>query len=229
MQYHCILVITTRPFFASAKKLRGLLPSEIAVTRDACTSSANSVARLLQIYRRIYGLRRINIQAVHLIFTVTLIHVFTACGATDQVRSDVAWKNLEICSQALSEIGLAYKNSARALEVIMGMKSELLRRSRSSKGKRHNPWSENIDSESYMYKKRKESNSGVNVDRRKSASTETNISAFDPGMSDTGQAFNFLDSTFDEFSLDALFWSGFNNLDFAQIPPQETQPDFPNS
>lgn len=228
MQYHCILVITTRPFFASAKKLIGLLPSEIAATRDACTNSANSVARLIQIYRRLYGLRRINVQAVHLIFTVTLIHVFTACGATDQIRSDAAWKNLEICSQALSEIGLAYKNAARALEVIMGMKSELLRRSR-SKAKRHNPWSENTDSGSSMYKKRKGSIPEEHFDRRKSASTETNLSAFDPGMSETGQAFNFMDSSFDEFSLDALFWSGFNNLDFPQFPSQEHQNNFSNS
>lgn len=222
MQYHCILVITTRPFFASAKKLTGLSPAEIAATRDACTNSANAVARLLQIYRRLYGLRRINVQAVHLIFTVTLIHVFTACGATDQTRSDIAWKNLEICSQALSEIGLAYRNAARALEVIMGMKSELLRRSR-SKTKRHNPWGENIDSGSYMQKKRKESNSDENLVRRKSASTETNLSAFDPGMAETGQAFNFMDSSFDDFSLDNLFWSGFNNLDFPQFPSQDSQ------
>jgi hypothetical protein len=156
-----------------------------------------------------------------------LIHVFTACGASDQVRSDVAWKNLEICSQALSEIGLAYRNAARALEVIMGMKSELLRRSR-TKAKRHNPWSENTDSGPYMHKKRKGSNSEENFIRRKSASTETNISAFDPGMSETGQAFNFMDSSFDEFSLDALFWSGFNNLDFPQFAPQEPQSNFPN-
>lgn len=223
MQYHCILVITTRPFFASAKKLIGLSPAEIATTRDACTNSANAVARLLQTYRRLYGLRRINVQAVHLIFTVTLIHVFTACGATDQTRSDIAWKNLEICSQALSEIGLAYRNAARALEVIMGMKSELLRRSR-SKAKRHNPWSgENAASGSYMQKKRKESNQEDHSVRRKSASTDTNLSAFDPGMSETGQAFNFMDSSFDDFSLDTLFWSGYNNLDFSQFPSQESQ------
>ena len=57
-------------------------------------------------------------QAVHLIFTATLIHVFTACAATDPVRSQNAWENLEICCQALSELGLAFKSASRALEVV---------------------------------------------------------------------------------------------------------------
>ena len=79
MQYHTIMIITFRPFFASVKTLPGLSVAEITAGRNYCTNSANFMAKLVQTYRRLYSLRRINVQAVHLVFTATLIHVFTAC------------------------------------------------------------------------------------------------------------------------------------------------------
>lgn len=233
MQYHCVAIVTARPFFASSKKLLGLLPQEIAIHRNSCTSSANSVARLIQIYRRLYGLRRINVQAVHLIFTAALVHVFMACGAQDAARSDTAWKNLELCCQALAEIGVAYKNSTRALEVIMGLKADLLRRSTRSRSKRKKTWDDRRSylSSSAAAKKRKPSHSEEDFVRGGSASTDTSLSTFDPGMSETGQAFNFFDSNLDDFALDNLFWAGFNNLDMPNFPPanpSDNNPDLPN-
>ncbi|RVX74851.1 hypothetical protein B0A52_01128 [Exophiala mesophila] len=220
MQYHCVVIVTSRPFFASSKKLVGLLPQEIAVHRNSCTSSANSVARLIQIYRRLYGLRRINVQAVHLIFTAALVHVFMACGAQDATRSNTAWKNLESCCQALAEVGVAYKSSTRALEVIMGLKADLLRRSSSARTKRKKTWNDRRTySSSSAAKKRKPSHSEEEFVRGGSASTDTSLSTFDPGMSETGQAFNFFDSNLDDFALDNLFWAGFNNLDMPNFPP----------
>lgn len=220
MQYHCVVIITNRPFFASAKTLPGLTTAEIASRRNTCTDSANTLARMVHIYRRLYSLRRINVQAVHLIFTATLIHVFTACGALDQTRSDNAWKNLEICCQALSEMGLAFKNAARALEVVMGIKSDLLKRTRSN-AKRQNPWNDGQEIGVAPTKKRRPTNveSGtLNMDH---SPTTLDASTFDSTFSGVDQDFNFFDTSYDEFSLDTLFWSGFNSLELPHYPPQD--------
>jgi hypothetical protein len=221
MQYLCVVIIVNRPFFASAKMLPGLTVTEIASRRNTCTEAANSLARVVHIYRRLYGLRRINIQAVHLIFTATLIHVFTACGALDQTRSDNAWKNLEICSQALSEMGLVFKNAARALEVVMGIKSDLLKRSRSN-SKRQNPWNDGQESELAPVKRRRPTDvDDSNLPRPDHAPPNLEASTFDSTFSDPNQTFNFFDTDYDEFSLDSLFWAGFNTLELPHIPPQD--------
>ncbi|KIX00874.1 uncharacterized protein Z518_09939 [Rhinocladiella mackenziei CBS 650.93] len=220
MQYHCVIIITTRPFFASAKTLPDITVTELAMIRKACTDSANSIARLVHLYRRLYGLRRINVQAVHLIFTATLVHVFTACGALDQSRSENAWKNLEICCQALSEMGLVFKNAARALEVVMGIKSDLLRRSKSN-AKRQNPWNEAQEPGNVSTKKRRPTDASSEFRDVSHATQNQDSSAFDPTFSEPDQAFNFFDTSYDDFSLDTLFWMGFNTLELPHFPPQD--------
>lgn len=80
-----------------------------------------------QIYRRQYTLRRANIHTVHLMFTAALIHVHHAYLSGDGEVQRSATRYLEICSQALSELGLAYKNARRALEVIICIKADLFR------------------------------------------------------------------------------------------------------
>ncbi|KAF2799540.1 hypothetical protein K505DRAFT_196071, partial [Melanomma pulvis-pyrius CBS 109.77] len=119
MQYHCVMILVNRPFFpASIATLPDVAFSDPMVGRPACTGSAKSIAKLLQIYRRLYSFRRINIQAVHLVFTASLIHVLNACEATEPTLKNSAWKDLEVCCQALMEMGKGYKNASRALEVV---------------------------------------------------------------------------------------------------------------
>ncbi|KAJ9611157.1 hypothetical protein H2200_004340 [Cladophialophora chaetospira] len=221
MQYHTIMIVTFRPFFASAKTLPGLTTVEIAAGRNHCTSSANFMAKLIQTYRRLYTLRRINVQAVHLVFTATLIHVFTACAATDLSRSNTAWKNLEVCCQALSELGLAFRSASRALEVIMGIKSDLLRRSKSNV-KRQNPWDDAPEDLELAPSKRRRPTIPES-DFLQSHQSPQSQGSFDfgLGLGETDPAFNFFDTSYDDFSLETLFWSGYNNLELPHIPPQD--------
>lgn len=220
MQYHSIMIITFRPFFASVKTLPGLTTSEIASGRNNCTNAANFMAKLIQTYRRLYSLRRINVQAVHLVFTATLIHVFTACAATDPTRSNTAWKNLEICCQALGELGLAFRSASRALEVIMGIKSDLLRRSKSN-AKRSNPWEDVHEDLPGPPKRRRPTN--AESDMLQTHSSPQSQGSFDYGLgfTETDSASNFFDTSYDDFSLDTLFWSGDNNLELPHIPPHD--------
>lgn len=127
MQYHCILILANRPFFSKSGLPQSIDAGNTSVGRVACTQAATSISRLVTIYRRLYTARRINIQAVHLIFTASLIHVCNACGSAEPQEKTAAWRDLEVCCQALAEIGQGYKNATRGLEVVKAIQSELLK------------------------------------------------------------------------------------------------------
>jgi len=222
MQYHCIMILVHRPFFSVRTGLSGLSFAEVTASRNACTEAAASIARLVQIYRRLYTLRRINVQTVHLIFTATLIHVVNACGSLDPDRSDKAWKDLEVCCQALSEIGLAYKNAARAVEVVMCIKNELLKRTR-AKTKRQNPLTGGPENMPLSTKKRRFTNAeprvfpGETVSGEQSSAATTNSSSVDTHDPSALEEFAYDDST-----LDSLFWTGFTTLELPHLALEDT-------
>jgi hypothetical protein len=126
MQFYALRIIVDRPFLSLASNA-ALSDQDISRSQKSCFDAASSIARLAQIYRRQYTLRRANIQTVHLIFTAALIHVHHAYLSGDGEIQGTAARYLEICSQALSELGLAYKNARRALEVITYIKADLFR------------------------------------------------------------------------------------------------------
>jgi hypothetical protein len=126
MQYHCIMILANRPFL-SRNTFSKVDAKSVMEGRLLCAQAATSISRLLTIYRRLYTVRRVNIQAVHLIFTASLIHVCNACSSVDPQTQTATWQDLEVCCQALEEIGQGYKNAIRGLEVVKSVKSELLR------------------------------------------------------------------------------------------------------
>jgi hypothetical protein len=132
MQYHCIVILVNRPLFTAAKNFPTLSAREIFSCRDACRQAANSISRLIRIFDRLYTLRRICVQAVHMIFTASLIHVFNACGKSNSDVSNSAAAQLEICCYALREMGQQFKHATRALNVTIYLKGELLQRLQSS-------------------------------------------------------------------------------------------------
>ncbi|CAN9205833.1 unnamed protein product [Alternaria alternata] len=133
MQYHTVMIIANRPFFtATTANLPDVAFSDPMVGPPTCTDSARAIAKLLQIYRRLYSFRRINIQAVHLVFTASLIHVLNACEAAAPSLRNSAWKDLEVCQQALCDLSEGYHSATRAREVVTGIQNELLRAKRES-------------------------------------------------------------------------------------------------
>ncbi|KAJ5518223.1 hypothetical protein N7453_000645 [Penicillium expansum] len=130
MQFHAVRIIVDQPFAFQVPGLGGLTEENITHSRECCHDAALSITKLLQAIRRHFSLRRVNLQTVHLIFTAMLVHTQSAFLSPDFQMRDTARRQLEICSQALGEIGQAYKNALRALEVITSIKSELLRHQR---------------------------------------------------------------------------------------------------
>lgn len=126
MQFHAIRIIVDRPFLSLASNT-SLSEQKILHSQKSCFDAASSIAQLIQQYRRRYTFRRANIHTVHLVFTAALIHVHHAYLSTNSAIQSSATKYLDVCSQALSELGLAYKNARRALEVITYIKADLFR------------------------------------------------------------------------------------------------------
>ncbi|KAH8802561.1 fungal-specific transcription factor domain-containing protein [Xylogone sp. PMI_703] len=140
MQFHAISILLHRPLFSRGDrkidKDNKQFPSH---ARSLCISAAQSIVRLLRLYRKHHTLQRCNVQIVHLIFTASLICVYNAYSSIG-VDAANALDDLQFCCQALGEIGKSYRNATRALEVIICIKSDWFRKaSRSSKFKRLNP------------------------------------------------------------------------------------------
>jgi hypothetical protein len=136
MQYYTIMIILSRPFFSLPHNIPSPGTASLTDMRRDCVQAAGSIAQLLRIYRRHYTLRRINVQALHLVFTATLVLVCSACGAPDFHERETSWQNLEICSQALGELGQAFKSATRALEVITLIKAELIKQAQTRSKRR---------------------------------------------------------------------------------------------
>lgn len=137
LQFYVLSIFLHRPFFSrSLLRQSDLSPSakvaEVQNARNHCTAAANDFVQVLKIFNRQYTLNKTNVQMVHLVFTASLIHVYNACitiisnMTPSHTIGDVrqAMDNLQMCCQALRDMGSAWQNSTRALEVIICIKQE---------------------------------------------------------------------------------------------------------
>lgn len=143
MQYHCIMILVNRPFLNASKYASDAQSTPTLSPRCACLEAANSIANLLRIFDRVYTLRRINVQAIHLIFTASMIHAFVACGAGNSTEVAAAAEALEVCCHALRTVGAQCKSAIRAYEVVIYLKGKLSERRRTT-GKRPQPTGDGI-------------------------------------------------------------------------------------
>ena len=88
-----------------------------------CVSAAVQIAKLLRLYKMQHSLKRINLQAVHIIFTAALVLIHDVC-VRPHVESRQSLQELQFCCHALGEIGQYYGSATRALETIILVKSE---------------------------------------------------------------------------------------------------------
>jgi hypothetical protein len=123
MQLYAISIFLYRPFFSRNIELDEVGIRVFNQARRVCLSAARSLVDLVRLYRKQHTLRRTNVQIVHLLFTASLIHIYNTCTSTGE-EAQKALSDLQFCCQALTEIGQAYKNSTRALEVLICIKPE---------------------------------------------------------------------------------------------------------
>jgi hypothetical protein len=206
------MILVNRPFFTPRQNSHTIRASDMSSCRDACRHAADSIARLLRIFDRLYTLRRINVQAVHLIFTASLIHVYNAYGSpTGDVR-DAAVDHLEICCYALREMGQQFKNAIRALEVTIYLKGELLKRWHANNKRPKSPTDQQAR-DMGSPKRQRLSVDGDNGVRSSMGETLGHSPVSDLDYLNIGEQSSFGINLEDSFHLDSLFWADFTTID----------------
>lgn len=132
MQYEVVVVSLFRPYLSKSHVQDAMASTSDSeedrsgVIHDAgrrCVAAALRISNILRRYKAQHSLSRINVQAVHLIFTAGLVLIHDVC-----VRPHAEAKNslseLQFCCHALGEIGSCYGNATRALETIILVKGE---------------------------------------------------------------------------------------------------------
>jgi hypothetical protein len=120
MQYHEIVISVNRPLLSTVGEGR----EDDDYARGVCTTSASAIANLVSLYRRLWTLRRVNIQAVRICLTASLIHLYNlSVGPIREPQWSQSLKDLEICCEALSELSKAFNSSLRALDLIIRVKA----------------------------------------------------------------------------------------------------------
>lgn len=129
MQFYATFITLYRPYLSSHFVRSG---QSLASSRDqdvlldatpGCVAAAHEIAQILRCYQRQHSLRRSNIQIVHIIFTACLVFIHDVC-TRDYEEARASQSDLQFCCHALGEIGHAYGNATRALEVVILVRSE---------------------------------------------------------------------------------------------------------
>lgn len=90
--------------------------------REMCVRSAMDIANLLRCFERQYSLRRSHISFVHTAFTAALILVFATVSDSRNNIQDQLTEHLNVCCNALAELGQAYENASRSLDILLATK-----------------------------------------------------------------------------------------------------------
>ncbi|KFY74649.1 hypothetical protein V499_05312 [Pseudogymnoascus sp. VKM F-103] len=130
MQFYTISILLHRPFFSRTLKEPKFSDDQLSNhPRNICIDAAQSIVKLLRIYRKQHTLRRPNVHIVHLVFTASLICIYNAYSSKGAAVTKCL-NDLQFCCQALGEMGEAWGNSTRALEVIICIKRDWFSKTR---------------------------------------------------------------------------------------------------
>lgn len=123
MQYNLLVIVLHRPFCAKRYiQPQPLIGKGPLHAREMCIRSAVEISNLISCYKTQYTLRRASIQLVHVTFTAALILVYAIIsGVMRDLYPDLS-SHLDVCCHALADMGEAFENSARALDILLAIK-----------------------------------------------------------------------------------------------------------
>lgn len=123
MYFSLLVIILHRPFCSkNYVQPKPLIGPGAQHAREMCVSHAVNISRLLACYSRLYTLRRASNQVVHTAFTAALILVYAIVSRITVEGYDDLRTPLDICCGALVDLGQAFNNASRALEVLLAVK-----------------------------------------------------------------------------------------------------------
>lgn len=123
MYYSLLVIILHRPFCSKSYiQPKPLVGPGAQHAREMCISHAVKISKLLACYKRLYTLRRASNQVVHTTFTAALILVYAIVSRITVEGYGDLHTPLDICCGALADLGQAFNNASRALEVLLAVK-----------------------------------------------------------------------------------------------------------
>ncbi|OAP65610.1 hypothetical protein AYL99_01582 [Fonsecaea erecta] len=122
MQYYQFMIYIHRPFMS--KTASDAINSNIRHmhARSVCIESAVAISTLLRLYKSSYPLRFVNVEVVSIVFSAAIILVLASVldlEGTDKLNLQ---RHLDTCCKALAELGKAFKNASRTLDILLDIK-----------------------------------------------------------------------------------------------------------
>ncbi|KAJ5151100.1 fungal-specific transcription factor domain-containing protein [Penicillium canariense] len=112
MQFYEVMIFANHPFVTSPRI------GTWADSRRRYLDSAKAITRIAHIYKRLWSLRRININFMHPMLTAAMVHLYVACTSQRHEEYSLAISDLGACCQAIKEASKAYELAAWQLRSI---------------------------------------------------------------------------------------------------------------
>lgn len=122
MQYHGIMILLNRPFVGDVASRENMNDMNLDACR-VCSRSAAAISELLRMFRRQLSWRYVHLQSVHNTTIAGVIHVYDSITFPGE-RGKQAQEGLNVCVQALAEMGQSFQSSMRGYEVIAAIRRE---------------------------------------------------------------------------------------------------------
>ncbi|KAI0886377.1 fungal-specific transcription factor domain-containing protein [Annulohypoxylon maeteangense] len=123
MQYALFIIILHRPWVAKKYiQPTPLFGSGPRHAREMCLRSAVDIAILIRAFEKQYSLQRANVLLVHIAFTAALILLYATVSEKDFDCQRELSTQLDMCCQALAELGNSFENAARTLDILLSVK-----------------------------------------------------------------------------------------------------------
>lgn len=123
MYYDLLVIILHRPFCSKRYvQPKPRVGKGFEHARSSCIKASVDISRLLTCYKRLHGLRKTNIQVVHIAFTAALIFVYAIVSGVGMAQESDLVAHLDVCCSALADLGETFANASRALDVLLAIK-----------------------------------------------------------------------------------------------------------
>lgn len=123
MQYHQIIIYVYRPCLSTRSMPSPSSPGyQFSDPRAICIDSTFAISKLIHHYERLYTPCRINIQAVSVVFSASLLLLFASLSVKEDDNCADYVGHLDVCAHALAEMGEYYENATRSLDLLLSIK-----------------------------------------------------------------------------------------------------------
>ncbi|KAI3572601.1 fungal-specific transcription factor domain protein [Fusarium oxysporum f. sp. albedinis] len=123
MQHAFCIMILHRPFVAKSYiQPYPRVGAGHEHARSMCVKSAIDIAKLIGGYKLRFSLRRANVLFVHMAFTAALILVYAAVSELENHDRTQVTVHLDVCCQALAELGNVFESASRTLDILLSVK-----------------------------------------------------------------------------------------------------------